>query len=221
MKPFPKQLLFLCLSLVVLGLHLQYKRHGRQQKRRSTPSCPPDPDAPAPLDIDWNKRAELEAQLSAMAEQYQNHGAPHVWQERDLWCLEITNDSAEEKTGNRRVCQHPRGERESASSAMYTAWWLTLCARTRHHPMSRGFSTLHASRSRVTRTAIAQCLVINNRPNLRPKRSSSATPTRTTHRPRSIAATCRLRYSPDWDGNGVWATIRARAIDMDPIVESL
>ena len=74
-------------------------------------------EIPDGLDIDWNRRytfAELEAQLSAMAEQYPDitdlYSIGTTWQERDLWCLEITNKAipGRGEDGDRCLRQHPR-----------------------------------------------------------------------------------------------------------------
>ena len=78
MKTFPKQLLFLCLSLImVLGLAACSINGTAGSKKAERLELSARPDAPSEipdgLDIDWNRRytfAELEAQLSAMAHQY-------------------------------------------------------------------------------------------------------------------------------------------------------
>lgn len=87
------------------------QRGGRQKAERLSLDARPDApsEIPEELDIDWNARytfAELEAQLSQMAEQYPDitdlYSIGTTWQERDLWCLEITNEAipAEEKQGS-------------------------------------------------------------------------------------------------------------------------
>ena len=99
------------------------------------------PDVPAEipegLDIDWNKQYrfdEIEGFLEAMAEQYPDvtelYSIGRTHQERDLWCLEITNEATpkEGKTGIGVLANIHGGERESAASGLYTAWWLTLCS---------------------------------------------------------------------------------------------
>ena len=78
MKTFPKKLLCFCLSLImVLGLAACSAAGTAGGKKAERLAMSERPDAPSEipdgLDIDWNKRytfAELEAQLSAMAEQY-------------------------------------------------------------------------------------------------------------------------------------------------------
>lgn len=87
------------------------QRGGQQKAERLSLDARPDAPSEIPegLDIDWNARytfAELEAQLSQMAEQYPDitdlYSIGTTWQERDLWCLEITNEAipAEEKQGS-------------------------------------------------------------------------------------------------------------------------
>ena len=139
MKSLTKRALCLCLSLIlVFGLAACSAAGSKKAERLSLDARPDAPsEIPEGLDIDWNARytfAELEAQLSQMAEQYPDitdlYSIGTTWQERDLWCLEITNEAipAEEKTGIGVFANIHGGERESASSAMYTAWWLTLCS---------------------------------------------------------------------------------------------
>lgn len=83
--------------------------------------------------IDWNARytyAELEDQLQAIAETYPDvtelYPIGNTFQERTLWCMELTNPAIDkaDKTGVAVVANIHGGERESASSAMYFAWWL-------------------------------------------------------------------------------------------------
>lgn len=85
------------------------------------------------LAIDWNARYsfdQLEDQLEAMAEQNPEIARLYPigtsYQERNIWCLELTNPEipAEEKTGIGVFANIHGGERESASSAMYFAWWM-------------------------------------------------------------------------------------------------
>ena len=85
------------------------------------------------VQIDWTTRytyAELEDQLQAI-----NASCPeisslypigHTWQERTLWCIELTDPAVSKanKTGIAVLANIHGGERESASCAMYFAWWL-------------------------------------------------------------------------------------------------
>lgn len=102
-----------------------------------TLGTPPGDPATIPdgLDIDWNHRyhfEELEGQLDKLAETYPNitkkYSIGTSWQERDLWCLEITNEATgkDGKTGIGVFANIHGDERESAASAMYTAWWTLL-----------------------------------------------------------------------------------------------
>ena len=114
MKTLAKQILCLCLSLVlVLGLSACGSSGTASGKKAELLSLDARPDAPSEipegLDIDWNYRytfAELESQLSKMAETYPDITALYSigtsWQERDLWCMEITNKAipAEENQGS-------------------------------------------------------------------------------------------------------------------------
>ena len=84
--------------------------------------------------IDWSARytySELEDQLEAMNAAYPEitslYPIGNSWQERALWCLEITNPAIakEDKTGIAVMANIHGGERESAACAMYFAWWLT------------------------------------------------------------------------------------------------
>lgn len=86
------------------------------------------------VDIDWSVRyryAELEDQLKQMNAAYGDittlYPIGHTWMERSLWCIEITNKAIPEaeKTGVAVFGNIHGGERESASAAMYFAWWLT------------------------------------------------------------------------------------------------
>ena len=92
------------------------------------------------------------------------------WQERDLWCLEITNKAipAEEKTGIGVFANIHGGERESASSAMYTAWWLTLCSADDYVKGLLDNYTIYVIPV-INPDGYEQSFVINNRPNLRPR----------------------------------------------------
>lgn len=92
-------------------------------------------NVPSHLEVDWNARytfAELEAQLEALNETYPDiselYSIGASWEERELWCMEITNEAsdAEGKTPIAIIANIHGGERESASSAMYTAWWMLL-----------------------------------------------------------------------------------------------
>ena len=89
--------------------------------------------------IDWNARytyAELEAQLKAINAAYPQitslYPIGRSWQERTLWCMEITGPqaAAEGKTASQCLANIHGGERESATCAMYFAWWVTQNSQT-------------------------------------------------------------------------------------------
>ncbi|MGI6174094.1 MAG: M14 family metallopeptidase [Christensenellales bacterium] len=91
------------------------------------------------VSIDWEARyrySELEGQLEEMCalrpDITQLYPIGISWQGRNLWCMEITNYAVpeEEKTGISVLANIHGGERESASCAMYFAWWMTENADT-------------------------------------------------------------------------------------------
>ena len=85
------------------------------------------------VQIDWTARytyAELEEQLQAISascpEISSLYPIGHSWRERTLWCMELTAPAVPkaDKTGIAVLANIHGGERESASCAMYFAWWL-------------------------------------------------------------------------------------------------
>ena len=92
------------------------------------------------------------------------------WQERNLWCLEITNKNipAEDKTGIGVFANIHGGERESASSAMYTAWWLTLCSGDDYVKGLLDNYIIYVIPV-INPDGYEQSFINNNRPNLRPR----------------------------------------------------
>lgn len=107
-----------------------------QTKSLKDLAAPGDPtNIPETLQIDWSKRyrySELEEQLAAISKEAADitelYSIGTSWQERKLWCLEITNKSipTEQKTGIGLFAAIHGEEREAASSAMYDAWWMVL-----------------------------------------------------------------------------------------------
>lgn len=104
-----------------------------------------DFDIPANLYMDWSgstatqqvkhhSYAEYEALMKELVSTYPElcslYSIGHSAQERQLWCLEITNSrsklAADEKTGIGIFGNIHGGEMESAESAMYTGWWILL-----------------------------------------------------------------------------------------------
>ena len=245
MKSLTKRALYLCLSLIlVFGLAACSAAGGKKAERLSLDARPDAPSGtPEGLDIDWNARytfAELEAQLSQMAEQYPDitdlYSIGTTWQERDLWCLEITNKAipAEEKTGIGVFANIHGGERESASSAMYTAWWLTLCSDDAYVKGLLDAYTIYVIPV-INPDGYEQSFVINTRPNLRPQDANGnnipfSDPYTDIDGDGFIATLYRGKAddtpsrdlpvfgmeSPDWDENGVLGDDpRTSGIDMN------
>ena len=245
MKSLTKQALCLCLSLIlVFGLAACSAAGSKKAERLSLDARPDAPsEIPEGLDIDWNARytfAELEAQLSQMAEQYPDitdlYSIGTTWQERDLWCLEITNKAipAEEKTGIGVFANIHGGERESASSAMYTAWWLTLCSGDAYVKGLLDAYTIYVIPV-INPDGYEQSFVVNTRPNLRPQDANGnnipfSDPYTDIDGDGFIATLYRGKAddtpsrdlpvfgmeSPDWDENGVLGDDpRTSGIDMN------
>ena len=243
MNTFTKRLVCLGLAaLLVLGLTACGS--PKQAARLSIDARPDAPaEIPAALDIDWNARytfAELEAQLAAMAEQYPDitelYSIGTTWQERDLWCLEITNEKipSEKKTGIGVFANIHGGERESASSAVYTAWWLTLCSDDAYVKGLLDAYTIYVIPV-INPDGYEQSFVINTRPNLRPQDANGnnipfSDPYTDIDGDGFIATLYRGKAddtpsrdlplfgmeSPDWDENGVLGDDpRTSGIDMN------
>lgn len=213
-------------------------------ERLSMDARPDAPDViPEGLDIDWNCRytfAELESQLAKIAETYPDitelYSIGTSWQERDLWCMEITNKAvpAEEKTGIGVFANIHGGERESAASAMYTAWWLTLCSADSYVKGLLDSYTIYVIPV-INPDGYEQSFVVNTRPNLRPQdKNGDNIPfgdpytdidgdgfIATLYRGRADDTPSRQlpvfgTESPDWDGNGVLGDDpRTSGIDMN------
>lgn len=134
-------------------------------------------NVPQNLEIDWNTRYhydELEDQVAEMAAAYpeltEQYSIGTTWQERDLWCLEITNKDipAEEKTGIGVFGNIHGGEREAASSAMYFAWWTLLNSDTEYVQNILDNYIIYLIPS-INPDGYEQSFVINTRQNLRPR----------------------------------------------------
>lgn len=142
-------------------------------------TAPGDPDPaniPQALQIDWNHRytyAELEQQIHSMAEEASDiaelYSIGTSWQEREMWCLELTNKSipAEQKTGIAVYGPIHGGEREGASCAMYAAWWMTLNRDSDYMKAMMDNYIIYVIPC-INPDGYEQSFVINNRPNLRP-----------------------------------------------------
>src|SRR5664280_2654997 len=88
---------------------------------------------PAPPVVNWTQMLNYD-QMTTMLQQV--HAAyPHTtklfsighsWQERQLWCLELSSpiDAATHKTGVALFGNIHGGEQQGGMGAAYTAWWL-------------------------------------------------------------------------------------------------
>lgn len=128
-------------------------------------------------EIDWNARytyAELEGQLEAIAAAYpdvaQLYPIGYTNQERTLWCMELTNPQVakEDKTGIAVFANIHGGERESASSAMYFAWWMATESATEQVQDILDNYVVYVIPS-INPDGYEQSFVYNTRQNLRPR----------------------------------------------------
>jgi hypothetical protein len=134
-------------------------------------------NVPEALEIDWNARytfSQLTGQLKALNAAYPEiselYSIGHSWQERDLWCIEITNRDvpAEDKTGIGVFANIHGGERESASSAMYFAWWSLVNSSDAYVQKMLDNYILYIVPV-INPDGYEQSFVINTRQNLRPR----------------------------------------------------
>ncbi|MBR3873863.1 MAG: hypothetical protein IKJ26_06770 [Clostridia bacterium] len=132
---------------------------------------------PENLNIDWNARytfAELEQQMKAIADSCpeisEMYEIGRTWQERALWCVELTNEAVpnENKTGIGVFANIHGGERESASSAMYFMWWLALNAKDPYVADLLDRYVVYVVPV-INPDGYEQSFVINTRQNLRPR----------------------------------------------------
>ncbi len=168
-------------------------------------------EIPENLNIDWNYRYhfnELEDQLTAMADTYpdltEKYSIGTSWRERDLWCLEITNEKSknENKTGIGIFANIHGGERESASSAMYTAWWTLLNSKEDYVKKMLDNYILYVIPV-INPDGYEESFVINTRENLRP-------------RDKNGDDTYFSDPYTDIDGDGFIATLYRGTADMQP-----
>ena len=197
------------------------------------------------LNIDWNTRytyAELEDQLEAIAAAYpeiaQLYPIGYTFQERSLWCMELTNPdiAKEDKIGIAVFANIHGGERESAASAMYFAWWLATESATEQVQDILNNYVVYVIPA-INPDGYEQSFVYNTRQNLRPRDLNGdgvpfsdpytdidgdgyiATLYRGTadaqpESPRGLASFGM--ESPDWDGNGILGDDpRNSGIDMN------
>lgn len=205
------------------------------------------PDAPAVipdgLDIDWNNLytyAEFEGFLGEMATQFPDvtelYSIGRSHQERDMWCLEITNEATpkEGKTGIGIFANIHGGERESAASGLYAAWWFTLNS---EDPYVKGLLDDYVIYvvPIINPDGYEQSFVVNTRQNLRPRDLNGngipfsdpytdidgdgyiATLYRGKAEDEPSTALARFGMeSPDWDENGILGDDpRNSGIDMN------
>ncbi|MGN0183895.1 MAG: M14 family zinc carboxypeptidase [Aristaeellaceae bacterium] len=195
--------------------------------------------------IDWNARytyAELEDQLQAIAETYPDvtelYPIGTTYQERTLWCMELTNPAIDkaDKTGIAVVANIHGGERESASSAMYFAWWLATESATEQVQQILDNYVVYIVPV-INPDGYEQSFVYNTRQNMRPRDLNGdgtafsdpytdidgdgyiATLYRGTAdvQPEVSRTTPSFGMeSPDWDGNGILGDDpRNSGIDMN------
>ena len=196
------------------------------------------------IEIDWDARytyAELEGQLEAIAAAYpeiaQLYPIGTSFQERKLWCMELTNPEVpeEDKTGIAVLANIHGGERESAASAMYFAWWMATESASEQVQEILNSYTVYVVPV-INPDGYEQSFVYNTRQNLRPRDlNGDGTPfsdpyadidgdgyIATLYRGTADAQPDRKTQSafgmesPDWDKNGVLGDDpRNSGIDMN------
>ncbi len=122
-----------CIIIVVMLLTSSLTAFAQSNKNVLVQS--EDFNIPLGLEVNWNERHTLEQfdeLIDKLVGKYpeftEKYSIGTSYQERDLWCLEITNEKKknEKKIGIGVFANIHGGEQESAESAMYTAWWLLL-----------------------------------------------------------------------------------------------
>ena len=194
--------------------------------------------------IDWSVRypyAELESQLSEINQAYPEitslYPIGHSWQERTLWCMELTDPSVDkaDKTGVAVMANIHGGERESAACAMYFAWWLAENSQTERVAQILSDYVVYIVPV-INPDGYEQSFVCNTRQNLRPVDANGdgtafsdpytdvdgdgfiATLYRGTADAQPDPKTSEIfgMESPDWDKNGVLGDDpRNSGIDMN------
>lgn len=161
--------------------------------------------------IDWNVRytyAELEDQLEAISAAYPEISAlypiGHSWQERTLWCMELTDPETDKsaKTGIAVMANIHGGERESASCAMYFAWWLTENSDTERVQVILKNYVIYVIPV-INPDGYEQSFVYNTRTNLRPVDANGD-------------GTAFSDPYTDLDGDGFIATLYRGTADVQP-----
>ena len=193
--------------------------------------------------IDWSVRypyAELESQLSEINQAYPEitslYPIGHSWQERTLWCMELTDPSVDkaDKTGVAVMANIHGGERESAACAMYFAWWLAENSQTERVAQILSDYVVYIVPV-INPDGYEQSFVCNTRQNLRPVDANGdgtafSDPYTDVDGDGFIATLYRGKAddtpsrelpifgmeSPDWDENGVLGDDpRTSGIDMN------
>ncbi len=135
MRKNGKRLLVLCM-VVLLLLAVSVPAFAAAGSQLAKITKPADGfTVPAALQMDWTVRhtyGQAQDLLAALAKAYPAYSElytiGHSYQERQLWCLEITNESKskEQKIGIGVFANIHGGEQESAECALYMAWWTLL-----------------------------------------------------------------------------------------------
>lgn len=171
----------MALSLAACGNADQGGDKSTAQKVSATTlkdiEAPGEPEnIPEALQVDFNKRfhyAELEDVYAALHEQAPDitefYAIGSTWQERSMWCLEITNKSIPEdqKIGIGVFGPIHGEEPEAAISAMYTAWWMILNRDTDYMKAMLDQYIIYVVPA-INPDGYEQSFVYPNRSNLRP-----------------------------------------------------
>ena len=167
--------------------------------------------AEAKVAIDWSVRypyAELECQLSEINQAYPEitslYPIGHSWQERTLWCMELTDPSVDraDKTGVAVMANIHGGERESAACAMYFAWWLAENSQTERVAQILSDYVVYIVPV-INPDGYEQSFVYNTRQNLRPADANGD-------------GTAFSDPYTDVDGDGFIATLYRGTADVQP-----
>ena len=184
---------------------------------------------PQGLEMDWNARHHYEEYVdlfNKLHEAYPQltnlYSIGHSYQERDLWCLEITNSKKknDDKVGIGVFGNIHGGEQEGGESALYTAWWILLNSDSKYVKTMLDNYIIYVVPI-INPDGYEQSFIYNNRWNLRPTDHNGdgvvfsdpytdingdgviATIYKGTATS-AIADRVKIGMeSPDWDGNGI------------------
>ena len=216
-------------------------------------TLPDDPtDIPDNLEMNWDVRhdyGDIQDLFTNLSDAYPGltelYSIGTSWQERNLWCLEISNKDSDvrdkDKTGIGVFANIHGGEQESAESAIYMAWWLLLNSDDTAVQEILDNYIIYVV-PLINPDGFAQSFVYNNRWNLRPRDlngngapfSDPYTDLNNDHKiariyigpdpstlddgetPKTNQCTLLGWESPDWDKNGILADDpRNGGIDMN------